>query len=67
MNRGVANLVQLAGLNLPDAVTMATVNPARLLGLPAPSLTEGSPADFVVFHDDGDEIDAVYFAGDRVV
>jgi N-acetylglucosamine-6-phosphate deacetylase len=67
MNRGVANLVELAGLSLADAVTMATVNPARLLGLPAPSLTEGSPADFVVFRNNGADIDAVYLAGDYVV
>lgn len=67
MNRGVANLVQLGGLSLGDAVTMATLNPARLLGLAEPSLSKGSPADFVVFHDNAAEIDAVYFAGERVV
>ena len=66
MNRGVANLVQLAGLSLADAVTMATVNPARLLGLPAPLLDKGARADFVVFRNDAADIDAVYFAGDRI-
>jgi N-acetylglucosamine-6-phosphate deacetylase len=29
MNRGVANLMRLAGLSLDDAVRMATVNAAR--------------------------------------
>ena len=29
MDHGVRNLMKLAGLSLPDAVTMATVNPAR--------------------------------------
>jgi N-acetylglucosamine-6-phosphate deacetylase len=67
MNRGVANLVQLGGLSLADAVTMATINPARLLGLPAPSVSEGSPSDLVVFRNNAANIDAVYFAGDRIV
>jgi N-acetylglucosamine-6-phosphate deacetylase len=66
MNRGVANLVQLGGLSLPEAIVMATVNPARLLGLPGPLLAKGSPADFVVFRNNAAEIDAVYVAGDRV-
>ncbi|HWE00241.1 MAG TPA: amidohydrolase family protein [Bryobacteraceae bacterium] len=67
MNRGVARLVRLAGLDLPAAVTMATVNPARLLGLPAPSFSAGSPADLVLFRNDGLDIDAVYLAGERIV
>jgi N-acetylglucosamine-6-phosphate deacetylase len=67
MNRGVANLVRLAGVDLTAAVTMATVNPARLLGFPSPSFAEGSPADLVLFRNDGIEIDAVYLAGERVV
>ncbi len=66
MNRGVANLVELGGLSLADAITMATLNPARLLGLSAPSLSPGSPADFVIFRNNATDLDAVYFAGDRV-
>jgi N-acetylglucosamine-6-phosphate deacetylase len=67
MNRGIANLVRLAGLDLSAAITMATVNPARLLGLPAPSFSDGAPADLVLFRNDGIEIDAVYLAGERVI
>jgi len=66
MNRGVGNLVQLAGLSLPDAIAMATLNPARLLGLPAPLLDLGARADFVVFRNNAVDIEAVYLAGDRV-
>jgi len=65
MNRGIANLVQLGALSLPDAVAMATLNPARLLGLRAPLLDKGAPADFVVFRNNAADIDAVYLVGDR--
>jgi len=34
MDRGIANLMRLAGLSLADAVRMATVNPARAAKLP---------------------------------
>ncbi len=68
MNRGVANLVRLAGLSLRDAIRMATVNPTRLLGLPAPdAILPGAAADLVVFRNDGWDLDAVVFGGEDVV
>jgi len=33
MERGIANLVRLCGASVPHAVSMATANPSRLLGL----------------------------------
>jgi hypothetical protein len=47
MDRGIANLIRLAGLSLADAVRMATVNAARAGGFPgaAASREGGSPAD----------------------
>ncbi len=46
---GVAKVVDYAGVDLATAVSMATVNPARLLGLPEPSLRPGAAADLVLF------------------
>jgi N-acetylglucosamine-6-phosphate deacetylase len=54
MHRGIANLIRLAGLSLPDAVRLATVNPARAGAVPAActALVPGAPADFVQFRYD---------------
>lgn len=38
---GVANAMNFAGLNLPQAISLVTQNPARLLGLATPSLDDG--------------------------
>lgn len=46
---GVAHAVSFAGLTLGQAVDLATANPARLLGLPAPRLEPGCAADLVLF------------------
>lgn len=51
MDRGVANLMRLAGLSLADAVAMATVNPARVVRLPSrqQGLAVGELADVIEF------------------
>ncbi len=46
---GVAHAMSFAGLTLAQAVDMATANPARMLGLPAPRLEPGGAADLVLF------------------
>ncbi|MBM3980650.1 MAG: amidohydrolase family protein [Planctomycetes bacterium] len=45
----VANVARMAGLNLADAVDLATAQPRRLLGLPVTELTAGAPADLMLF------------------
>jgi N-acetylglucosamine-6-phosphate deacetylase len=47
---GVANAVGFAGIDLATAVDMATLHPARLLGLRPVRLRPGDDADLVVFH-----------------
>lgn len=51
MDRAVSNTVRSAGFSLRDAVTMATVNPARSgrVGGRQRGLTPGEKADFVLF------------------
>ncbi|HEX3659280.1 MAG TPA: amidohydrolase family protein [Pirellulales bacterium] len=46
---GVANVMAFAGVNLVTAVEMATVNPARLMGVPCGGLRPGDAADLVLF------------------
>ncbi len=50
MIRLVRNMVELAGVSLVEAVRMATLNPARALGLETRKgqLAEGADADFIV-------------------
>jgi N-acetylglucosamine-6-phosphate deacetylase len=54
MNHDVANAARFAGLDLADAVRMASANPARLLGLAhrKGTLAPGWDADVVAL--DGD-------------
>jgi N-acetylglucosamine-6-phosphate deacetylase len=72
MDHGVQNLMKLAGLPLPDAVTMATTNPARVGAVPGRSngLAAGDRADFVLFRFDAQtrdiRVDATYVSGRRV-
>jgi N-acetylglucosamine-6-phosphate deacetylase len=72
MDHGVQNLMKLAGLPLPDAVTMATTNPARVGAVPGrrKGLAPGDRADFVVFRFDAQtreiHVDATYVSGRRV-
>ena len=54
--QGVANVVRHAGVTLDQAIHMATVVPARALGVSEPSLepAAGQPADLVLFRWDQD-------------
>lgn len=56
MDRGIENLMRLAGLSLPEALTMATRNPARAgrIGGRQRGLTPGDRADLVEFDFDRD-------------
>lgn len=67
MNRAIANLVRIAGVDLPDAVRAATINPARLihLGGRQQGLTASERGDLVIFRQDL-TIEAVYLDGVRV-
>jgi N-acetylglucosamine-6-phosphate deacetylase len=51
MDHGVRNLMTLGGMPLPDAVRMATVNPARTGNVPGRKngLAKDDRADFVIF------------------
>ncbi len=67
MDRCVRNMVKLVGLSIQDAVKMATINPAKVIGVDDKkgSLAEGKDADMVVFDDDMKIIMTV--VGGRVV
>jgi N-acetylglucosamine-6-phosphate deacetylase len=54
MDRGVENLMKLAGLSLRDSIQMATTNPARVTKIAnrTQGLVEGDRADFIVFRYD---------------
>src|SRR5260370_20296670 len=72
MDHGIQNLMKLAGMSLQDAVTMATVNPARVGAVPgrANGLAAGDRADFVLFRFDAAtsaiQVAATYVSGRRV-
>ena len=53
MNVAVKNMVEKAGLSLAAACDLATINPAKILGIEkeAGSIREGKRADFVVLDD----------------
>ena len=53
LDRMVSNMVNLMGLSLPDAIRLATVNPARVLGIGARkgSIAPGKDADLVLVDD----------------
>ncbi len=46
---GVVNVMQFAGLDLEQAIAMATRNPARLLGLVCGNLLRGDEANLLLF------------------
>jgi N-acetylglucosamine-6-phosphate deacetylase len=48
MNRAVKNMVDLVGVPLHEAVAMASLNPARLYGLPKGAVAPGLDADLVL-------------------
>lgn len=51
MDKCVKNMVKLVGLSIQDAVKMATINPAKLIGVEDKkgSLVKGKDADIVIF------------------
>ncbi len=51
MHKGIENLMRIAGISLPEALTMATRNPARVGRIAGRQrgLATGDRADFVVF------------------
>ena len=72
MDRGIENLIKLAGLALADAVRMATTNAARAGGVPARvrGLAVGDRADLVQFRFEPEgsriEVMAAWVSGNRV-
>jgi N-acetylglucosamine-6-phosphate deacetylase len=68
MNQLVRNMVELVDVPLFEAVRMATLNPARALGLEEQIgvLQPGARADLVVL-DDGLEVAMTFVDGQRVV
>lgn len=52
LGSALGKVTAFAGVTLADAVTMATVNPARLLGIEVGALAEGARADLVVMQVD---------------
>jgi N-acetylglucosamine-6-phosphate deacetylase len=54
MNLCVRNMVNLVGLSIEDAIKMATLNPAKVIGIDEKkgSLVEGKDADIVIFDKD---------------
>jgi N-acetylglucosamine-6-phosphate deacetylase len=72
MDRGVENLMRIAGLSLGDAVSMATTNAARAGRVPGRTagLVPGDRADIIQYSFNSDpvriSIKAVYLSGDLV-
>ncbi|MDB5306857.1 MAG: N-acetylglucosamine-6-phosphate deacetylase [Gemmataceae bacterium] len=68
MDHGVRTMHQLAGVPLPEAVRMASLTPARILGIDRDtgSLEVGKRADLVVLDSDLN-VKQVYIGGLRVV
>jgi N-acetylglucosamine-6-phosphate deacetylase len=72
MNDAIRNVMRHAGIPLRDAVTMATINPARVCGVPGRSagLSAGDRADVIAFRcDPGSgaiQVEATYVSGQRV-
>jgi N-acetylglucosamine-6-phosphate deacetylase len=72
MNDAVRNVMRHAGIALRDAVAMATINPARVCGVPGRSggLSAGERADIIAFRcDPGSgviQVEATYVSGQRV-
>jgi N-acetylglucosamine-6-phosphate deacetylase len=68
MDHGVRTMHRAAGVPLPEAVRMASLTPARILGLDAEigSLEVGKRADFVVL-DAELNVKQVYVGGERIV
>lgn len=72
MDRGVTNLMRLAGLSLAEAIRMATTNAAIAGKVPGRTagLVAGDRADFIQYHfnsqDKSISIENTYISGDKV-
>jgi len=72
MDRGVENLMRIAGLSLADAVSMATINAARAGRVPGRTagLVSGDLADIIEYHFDSEQksidIKSTYISGEKV-
>jgi N-acetylglucosamine-6-phosphate deacetylase len=62
MLKAIANCVQFVGIDLPEAVNMATLYPARVLGIENSfgSLHAGRKANFVIFNESFKIINVIY-------
>jgi N-acetylglucosamine-6-phosphate deacetylase len=69
LNEGVERFMKLTGAPVHEAVRMASLNPANLLGLGrrTGSLEPGKSADVVVFSRKLDRVLAVFWKGNRAV
>ena len=69
LNQGVARFMKLAGAPVEDAVRMASLNPAALLGLSRRkgSLEAGKDADVAVFPRSFAKARVVFFEGRRLI
>lgn len=52
---GITNLVDKDGLSLTQLIEKMSANPAKMYGLPAGTLSEGSAADIVIFDADASQ------------
>ena len=72
MNDAVRNVMRHARIPLHDAVTMATINPARVCGVPGRSagLSAGDRGDVIAFRCDPGtgaiHVEATYVSGRQV-
>lgn len=67
MFNAVKNFVKFTGVRLEEAINMASLNPAKAIGIDykTGSLEVGKRADIVVI-DDGLQVEAVFYRGKRV-
>ena len=66
MDRAVDNLQRFTGASLGTAVRLASLNPARMLGLEhLTALTPGAPANFNLYNEAGERLGSI-FHGRRV-
>lgn len=66
--KAIKNCVEEVGIPLAEAVNMATLYPAKLMGIEEDygSISDGKLANFVVF-DSNYQISQVYFNGDKIL
>ena len=68
LNRNVRNMIQRVGVSLQDAIKMASLNPAKLLGVAdrKGSLEVGKDADLIVI-DENINVEAVMIKGEWIL